>query len=263
MPPLRYQRRPAHLPHPASRAGAQAPHAASASSPPAATPGAVAVGVRLPQPAQGDGALFTFRRGEFAVFRQVEDYGLRELPDLPRPMVLDLGANVGVWSLAALERWPGARVLAVEPHPVTAALLRANMSGLPVEVLEAAVDHPKTADRARLFEGVHASTECSLNDDVRWPHVSQQLDKWVDVRIVDAAELPEAHVLKIDTEGRELPILQGYVRQLCHVRVLLVEPHAVGGNTGEQIERISAIARAAGLVMLPDAGHGLLRYVRR
>jgi len=263
MRPMRFQRRPAHLPHPASRAAAPAPQAAAPSSPPAATPVALAVGARLPQPAQGDGALFTFRRAEFAVFRQVEDYGLRELPDLERPLVLDLGANVGVWSLAALERWPGCHVRAVEPHPVTAALLRANMSGLPVEVLEAAVDHPKTAERARLFEGVHASTECSLNDDVRWPHVSQQLDRWVDVAVVDAAELPAADVVKVDTEGRELPILQGLGRKLERARVLLVEPHAVGGSTARQMQLITQIASAAGLILLPDAGHGLLRYVRR
>ncbi|MDX1565126.1 MAG: FkbM family methyltransferase [Phycisphaeraceae bacterium] len=50
-----------------------------------------------------------------------------DLPDggrwLRRPMVVDVGANVGYFSLYALQRWPGAKVLSFEPMPVNFKLL--------------------------------------------------------------------------------------------------------------------------------------------
>src|SRR5208282_3194799 len=110
-------------------------------------------------------------------------------------------------------------------------------------------------------EGVNNREECSTHDDVRWPHVSQKLDTWVDVPTIDAAELPPCDVLKVDTEGAEVDILTGF-RHLSTVGVLLVEAHPVGGDLQGQIRRITEIAEAAGLRPAPSARFGILRFVR-
>ncbi|HEU4781641.1 MAG TPA: FkbM family methyltransferase, partial [Steroidobacteraceae bacterium] len=47
----------------------------------------------------------------------------------PGDVVLDVGANIGLFSLNLLERCPGARIVAFEPSPLTAAILRANLQG--------------------------------------------------------------------------------------------------------------------------------------
>lgn len=54
------------------------------------------------------------------------------------PTVIDVGANVGIFSLAVLAARPAARVVAVEPHPVLAEALRRNLAGRGT-VVEAAV----------------------------------------------------------------------------------------------------------------------------
>ena len=191
--------------------------------------------------------IFRCPRSALVVFPQVfVEYGFESLPDLPDgATILDLGANVGAFSWSALRRYPRAKVIAYEPHPITCEMLRGNMGDL-VEVHEAAVVHPKTTETARLFEGINANTECSLRDDVRWPHVSQDLTKSTEVKLIDAADLPACDLLKCDTEGSEVEILTGY-KHLAGVQVLLVECHAVGGDLKGQQEKVVQIAAAAGL----------------
>ena len=54
--------------------------------------------------------------------------------------ILDLGANVGQASLFFRTRFPGARILAVEPDPATFELLRRNVGADPdIEILNCAV----------------------------------------------------------------------------------------------------------------------------
>ena len=52
-------------------------------------------------------------------------------------VVVDIGANIGVYSLYAAHK--GAQVVAYEPHPETFALLKANTTGRNVECHQAAV----------------------------------------------------------------------------------------------------------------------------
>ena len=204
---------------------------------------------------------FTVPRSALCVFPQVlEEYELHTLPDLAAPVVIDLGANVGAFSWFALMRWADAKVLAFEPHPVTAETLRKNLKGLPVEVQERAVVYPRTRETARLFEGKNANTECSLRDDVRWPHVSQDLEHSNEVQLFDAAELPPCAVLKVDTEGSEVEILTGY-QHLDEVDVLLVEAHAVGGDLKGQMRQIAQLAAQAGLDAV-DVRGTTIRFVR-
>jgi predicted RNA methylase len=44
--------------------------------------------------------------------------------------ILDIGANVGSFSLWANLRWPGSTIYAYEPHPGTCAMLKRNLAGL-------------------------------------------------------------------------------------------------------------------------------------
>ncbi|HWS31715.1 MAG TPA: FkbM family methyltransferase [Actinoplanes sp.] len=50
---------------------------------------------------------------------------LRPLP--PDPVVVDAGANIGIFTLFVKRHYPGARIIAIEPIPYTAAALRANI----------------------------------------------------------------------------------------------------------------------------------------
>lgn len=196
------------------------------------------------------------------VFAQVlQEYGFESLPDLKAPVILDIGANVGAFSWAAIKRrWPDAKVIAYEPHPVTSSLLRENVADWNVEVHAAAVVYPRQSETVRLYEGKDATTEASLRADVRWPHLSQNLEHWHDVSCVDADTLPECDVLKVDTEGSEVEILTGY-RHLKSVKILLVECHAVGGDLKGQVQQVASIAAKAGLAPI-DVRGTTLRFAR-
>ena len=186
------------------------------------------------------------------------EYDLESLPDLKEPKVLDLGANQGNFALYILDRYPGATVWSFEPHPDTFRKMCANV-GDKVAVFEAAVTHPARG-LVRLYEGVNGSEECSLRDDVRWPHISQRLDKWVEVPSIDVATLPPCDLLKVDTEGSEIEILAGY-RHMAGVRVLLVEAHPIGGDLMKVMKQIVGFAEAAGLGGL-DVRGTVMRFVR-
>ena len=183
------------------------------------------------------------------------EYDLASLPNLAAPVVLDIGANVGNFCRIVQARWPGAVVHCFEPHPTTFAQLRKNAA--PATATQVAVTSPARGS-VRLYEGLSGSHEASLRDDVRWPHVSQNLSKWVDVPSLDASTLPPCDVLKIDTEGSEVEILGGYP-YLATVKVLLVEAHAVGGDLEGQKQIVAAMAGAAGLRAVSG---NVMRFVR-
>jgi FkbM family methyltransferase len=56
-----------------------------------------------------------------------------------RPLILDLGANIGATALRFAVHFPAARVIALEPHEGNAALAERNTEGLDVDVRRAAI----------------------------------------------------------------------------------------------------------------------------
>lgn len=180
-----------------------------------------------------DGALPLFVSArDTAVGQEILETGTYEphLVDLyrrilrPGMTVLDVGANIGFHALhAARLVGPGGRVIAVEPDPQNAALLRLSVAvatgSFPVEVIEAALsDLPGTIllsdlgnrgnsgarfthrDRALLERLVHgASASFRSVAALRWD--DDHLDMPIDL-------------VKIDVEGSEPQALRGMERSL-------------------------------------------------
>jgi FkbM family methyltransferase len=145
------------------------------------------------------------------VFGGAYDVSLAEPPEL----VLDLGANVGYAAVAFALRWPDAHVVAVEPEPANVRLLRRNVEGLDVEVVEAAV----WPHEARL--------ELEDPGKGRWAFRVDESS----AGSVRAATVPQllagrtAGLVKMDVEGSELAIFSGDTGWLEAVDVLAIELH--------------------------------------
>jgi FkbM family methyltransferase len=133
--------------------------------------------------------------------------------------VVDVGANVGFYSLTCADVG-AARVLAFEPNPRTARLLRRSTEGTAVEVVGAACGQaagvvtlyfsPNPAKAA--FSTIKAEAR-HRDDSAAWGNVEVPL-----VTVDDECSVRDLRpdVVKIDAEGAEYDVLLGMTRLLEH-----------------------------------------------
>ena len=163
----------------------------------------------------------------------------------PEAVIYDIGANVGVYSLALAADSPDRRLLAVEPAPEIRSQLRTNVAHNAlddrIEVLGCGVGE---ANCTRTFY-ISSYPECSAFDResaTRW-EASLAGTCEVPVRRVDT--LVESHpapdAIKIDVEGAAPAVLRGARDTLrTHQPTLFVEVHEEGlaADTGEQVRGV-------------------------
>jgi FkbM family methyltransferase len=177
--------------------------------------------VELPVPGTAHVVWARSDTSDLAAFRHVFEgsaYDLK-LPGKPR-LIIDLGANVGYSAVYLALRHPTARVLAVEPEPSNAALLRRNVAALPaVEVVDGAVW--PCQGRLRLEDPGKG----------QWGMRVQTAGETGNVRAVTVAELFEragadwADLVKIDIEGSERELFSENTAWLERVGALVLELH--------------------------------------
>jgi len=139
--------------------------------------------------------------------------------------IFDIGANVGAASVYFAMGYPGAEVCAFEPGSAPLSLLQQNVAPLRnVSVFPFGLySREKTLS---LFQGNHDSVESSVCATTRTACQGEQ------VRLVCASQFLREHsiesvdILKIDTEGCEVPILRSLSKYLPEVKVLYVEYHS-------------------------------------
>ena len=153
-----------------------------------------------------------------------QEYPILQLPGWAPRTVLDIGANVGAASLLFSLAYPNARVRAWEPSPSTAAFLRDNTAWRSqIEVAPVGL-HDRHAS-VNLYQGTSQCAQASVSASVE-----TRGDSFETITLVPAAEAI-GHVegpvlLKIDTEGCEVPILANLPHVLAHTDVLFVEYHS-------------------------------------
>ena len=165
----------------------------------------------------------------------------------PEAVIYDIGANVGVYSLALAVDSPDRRLIAVEPTPRTSAQLRANVDcnglGDQITVIEGGVGDE---DGTRQF---FVSTYAELSgfdreSATRW---EASLAETVDVPIQRVDAIVGSHAppdaVKIDVEGASPAVLRGARETLeTHRPTLFIEVHEEGlsADTGSEVRKILA-----------------------
>jgi FkbM family methyltransferase len=153
---------------------------------------------------------------------------IREAPGL----VVDIGANTGIFTLLAVAASAVVRVCAFEPLETARLLLHANIS-CNAEIGSRVVVEPFALSRARaivpFFETISdqglISTSSSLEqahamqvgNHVRHEIITETLDDWAEASSQEPIEL-----VKIDVEGHEHAVIEGGRRTISRHRPIII-----------------------------------------
>lgn len=179
----------------------------------------------------------------------------RALAGNPAPKILDLGANVGLFGAYALHRWPGAEIQSFEPDPTNLRMLGRLIADNELErrwsVTPAAVagsngemsfESGLLADSHLLAGSAGARAVATQGSRV------EAASRTITVRATDLFEQDhDVHLMKMDIEGGEWPILSDPRFARLKADVLVLEWHARGCPEQD--------ARAAALRMLGEGGY--------
>lgn len=135
-------------------------------------------------------------------------------------LIIDVGANVGFASVYFANRYPNARIIAIEPESSNVALLRKNVAPYGrIEVHEAAVWYESTTltlidegDKS----GIQVRADGSGGGSVR----AMTIDE-----VLALAGTDRVDILKIDIEGAEKELFERNPAWLGNVGVLMIELH--------------------------------------
>ena len=163
------------------------------------------------------------------------------------PIILDIGGNVGGFCLWANKRWKNSKIYSYEPIKKNFDLLKLNTKDLEnIMVMNLAIGS-KTEQR-RMYYGAHNVGECSFQQG------AEQIEEGEDVSVVAASLLPKADIVKIDTEGAEIEILENMV---IKPDVYLIEYHSAYNR-----RKIDNILHDYTLVAadIANANYGIVKY---
>jgi FkbM family methyltransferase len=199
----------------------------------------------------------------------------------PGSKVFDVGSFVGTYAVAAARRMSTGQVIAFEPSPESAGLLRRHslLNGVEnrIRVVEAACSNRNgievmsvwpvlttTWGSGNALRNVYPREEA---DPTMVPVCTVRLDDYVQA----GKDVPS--ILKIDVEGAELWVLEGAMEVLrVHRPLVLLEIHKVIWHMFDTTEeRVRALIASVGYDLLeitppyrplhefPEYGHALLR----
>jgi FkbM family methyltransferase len=141
----------------------------------------------------------------------------------PIDVVFDVGANVGQTAARISDAFPDARIFAFEPTPATCAQLRSNTRhARNIKTFELALG--ATSGTAQFYT-YDSSLLNSLVPNARYPMRFGPAPSSTEVQVTtidefcDSNGLDHIAILKIDTEGFDLPVLQGARRLLANRKV--------------------------------------------
>lgn len=185
--------------------------------------------------------------------------------DRVKPVVLDVGANVGSWTAALLSLAPEATVFAFEPSQAAFSRLTDRFSDSPhVTVIQAAVGRANGV--ATLWADSAGSSLASLTRrrlnhfDIDFSHSEEvsviTLDSWR----LDSGVIPT--LLKIDVEGHELDVLAGASELLKSIKVVQFEFGGCNIDTRTFFQDFFYFFDEAGYVIHRLGPKGLLQVSR-
>lgn len=167
--------------------------------------------------------------GHYQAVVELDEYRIRELAEGDKEIkyIVDLGANVGMFSMHAQNIFPNAKIIACEPDSESMKYVKLNTDDKLIYVEEAIIGD----DRKEVtFNVCKWAGNSHVDGNFRWDlfePMGSRLDHKITVPastlkdIIDKHNFPRIDLLKIDTEGMEGQILQAfkpYMSLVKHIR---------------------------------------------
>ena len=122
--------------------------------------------------------------------------------------ILDIGANVGSFSIWANLRWPNSTIHAYEPNPQTFEMLRRNVAHLSNIQIHNSALWPTDKPTAPFFSRYAGDGEAGLTACAGRTFKTMPPEAVFPVSIIHPNMLPHADIIKVDVEGAEWEILR-------------------------------------------------------
>ncbi|WKZ30977.1 MAG: FkbM family methyltransferase [Candidatus Dojkabacteria bacterium] len=146
------------------------------------------------------------------------------------PIILDIGAHIGLATLYFKQQWPGGTVFAFEPNPVAFKLLEENIwqNGLQnVEAYNIAI--AGSDGKRKLYIPANDVSWDSNSSFTNGSWSKQEAQQPVEIEARRLAKILEkldkVDLLKIDVEGAEFEIFKDIQKNLMKINEMIIEIH--------------------------------------
>ncbi|WP_266081735.1 FkbM family methyltransferase [Haladaptatus caseinilyticus] len=161
-------------------------------------------------------------------------------------VVYDIGANIGTHTCFIGKRLKSGMVVAFEPMPKNATRLRYNLStNLPADrwqIAEFALSNKDGSGTLAVKSQNYGEGKHSLSADGEL-----KIDVMRGETLIAKERFPTPDILKIDVEGAELQVLEGFGEQLSDIRIVYAElHHDLSEKYGTSTDEIEAYLRNNG-----------------
>lgn len=168
------------------------------------------------------------------------------LEDLaPNDTIIDVGANIGIYSCFSQQAMTTGKIIAFEPHPGNFNRLNDNLrmndnndngSGVSTEIHQMALSNRAENIEIGAYEDdvIGKGTFSSVIETNQTLEVkARRLDD-----LINTGEVPQPDIIKIDVEGAELDVLKGAKNTLTKTREVFVEVHPEMGIDPQSVKHI-------------------------
>jgi FkbM family methyltransferase len=139
--------------------------------------------------------------------------------------VLDIGANIGAASVFFATSYPGATIYALEPASSPFGLLQQNVGTLAnVRAFDFGLFSETTS--SSLYRGRNDSVESSIFPTARTEEEQESVQLHSAPEFLAEQGLESIDILKLDTEGCEVPILRALRPYIPAMKLIYVEYHS-------------------------------------
>ncbi len=151
----------------------------------------------------------------------------RRLPKMGNGVLFDVGANHGSYTKFMCRLSPGSQIHAFEPHPKTFAILQQHAAAPSVTLVNMAVSNTSGTMQLYDFAESDGSTQASLAQASVEMYDSNTVSHTVDVTTIDKyiehIGIDVIDLLKIDTEGFDINVLQGATKALSRGAIKAIQ----------------------------------------